>query len=115
MLLDLARAETLRVTNIRSDTVLSDMPKELHELLSPENLINKYQGDEANELVHRSFKDFGFEQLPFNRFTPNAALYYTMLVPFCLFETFKVDVLAPVIPIQSYASPQISVKFLLVQ
>ena len=103
-LLGFARAETLLVTNIRSDTVLPDMPKEVHELLNPKNLINKYHGRGANELVHRSFKDFGFEQLPFKRFTPNAAIYYTMLVSFFLFETFKEDVLAPEIPIQSYAS-----------
>lgn len=104
MLFSFARAETLLVTNIRSDTVFPDMPKELRDLLNPKNLINKYHRRGANELVHRSFKDFGFEQLPFKRFTPNAALYYTMLVSFFLFETFKEDVLAPVIPIQSYAS-----------
>ncbi|MBC8179513.1 IS1380 family transposase [candidate division KSB1 bacterium] len=103
MLLSFARAETLLVTNIRSDTVLPEMPKELHKLLNPKNLISKYHSRGANELVHRSLKDFGFEQLPFKRFTPNAALYYTMLVSFFLFETFKEDVLAPVIPIESYA------------
>jgi len=104
MLLSFARAETLLVTNIRSDTVLPEMPKEIHELLNPKCIISRYHSRGANELVHRSLKDFGFEQLPFKRFTPNAALYYTMLVSFFLFETFKEDVLAPVIPIQSYAS-----------
>ena len=103
MLLDFARAETLLVTNIRSDTVRQEMPKEVHELLNPKCIISRYHSRGANELVHRSFKDFGFEQLPFKRFTPNAALYYTMLVSFFLFETFKEDVLAPVIPIESYA------------
>lgn len=104
MLLSFVRAETLLVTNIRSDTVVPGMPKELQALLNPKKIINKYHSRGANELVHRSLKDFGFEQMPFKRFTPNAALYYTMLVSFFLFETFKEDVLAPVIPIESYAS-----------
>ena len=104
MLLGFARAETVLVTNIRSDTVLPGMPKELHQLLNPKNLIDKYHDRGASELVNRSLKDFGFEQMPFKRFTPNVALYYTMLMSFFLFEAFKEDVLAPVIPIQSYAS-----------
>jgi hypothetical protein len=104
MLLDFARAETLLVTNIRPDTVFPEMPEDLQELLNPNNVIIRYHARGANELIHRSFKDFGFEQMPFKRFVPNAALYYTMLVSFFLFETFKEDVLAPVISIESYAT-----------
>lgn len=104
MLLEHVRADTLLVTNIRSDTVVQAMPKELQDLLNPKGIIRKYHSRGANELVHRSLKDFGFEQMPFKRFTPNAAVYYTMLVAFFLFETFKEDVLDPVIPIQSYAT-----------
>ena len=54
--------------------------------------------------MHRAFKDFGFEQLPFKRFAPNAAFYYTMLVSFFLFETFKQDVCAPVLEPVCYAT-----------
>jgi hypothetical protein len=49
-------------------------------------------------------KDFGHEQLPFKRFAPNAAWYYTMLVGHFLLESFKEDVGAPVVGIGSYAS-----------
>jgi len=38
----------------------------------------------SDELVHRAFKDFGFEQLPFHRFVANAAFYYVMMLSFVL-------------------------------
>jgi hypothetical protein len=49
-------------------------------------------------------KDFGFEQMPFKRFAPNAAFYYTMLVSFFLYETFKQDVCTPAIKPVCYAT-----------
>jgi len=69
-----------------------------------EGLIACYHGRGADELVHRGLKDFGFEELPFLRFAPNAALYYTMLVAFFLFECFKKDVSGDVIPVEAYAT-----------
>jgi hypothetical protein len=69
-----------------------------------EGLIAGYHGRGADELVHRGLKDFGFEELPFLRFAPNAALYYTMLVAFFLFECFKQDVSGEVIPVEAYAT-----------
>jgi hypothetical protein len=47
-------------------------------------------------------KDFGFEELPFKRFTPNAALYYLMLLAFFLYEAYKEDVLSDVVGVQAY-------------
>ncbi len=104
MLFDFERAETLLTTNIRQDTITEDMPEKIRCLLDPREVVLHYHSRGANELIHRSFKDFGFEQLPFERFAPNAALYYMMLVAFFLFETFKADILSPVIPIKSYAT-----------
>ncbi len=104
MLLSFERAETLLTTNIRQDTVKEDMPEKIRSLIDPREVVLAYHRRGANELIHRSFKDFGFEQLPFERFAPNAALYYMMLIAFFLFETFKADVLSPVIPIKSYAT-----------
>jgi hypothetical protein len=54
--------------------------------------------------VHRGLKDFGFEDLPFLRFAPNAAFYYTMLVAFFLFEFFKEDVCRNVTPVEAFAT-----------
>jgi hypothetical protein len=51
-----------------------------------------------------SSKDFGFEQLPFKRFGQNSAFYYCMLISFFLFETFKEDITAKIIPITSYTT-----------
>ncbi|MBM4275241.1 MAG: hypothetical protein FJ134_12380 [Deltaproteobacteria bacterium] len=72
--------------------------------LEAEGIIAGYHGRGADELVHRGLKDFGFEELPFLRFAPNAALYYTMLVAFFLFECFKEDVCKEVIPLGAYAA-----------
>jgi len=52
--------------------------------------------------VHRALKDFATEALPFQRFAANAAFYYTMLVAFFVYEAFKEDVTAPVVPVTAY-------------
>jgi hypothetical protein len=49
-------------------------------------------------------KDFGHEQLPFKRFNPNAAWYYSMLLGHFLMETFKEDVGVSVVPVGAYAT-----------
>jgi hypothetical protein len=72
--------------------------------LEAEGIIAGYHSRGADELVHRGLKDFGFEELPFLRFAPNAALYYTMVVAFFLFECFKEDVCGEVIPVEAYAT-----------
>lgn len=39
-----------------------------------------------------------------HRFQANAAFYYTVLVAFFLFETFKRDVAAPLVPATAYGT-----------
>ena len=73
-------------------------------MLRPEWIIETHHLRGAEELTHRAFKDFGFETLPFKRFTQNQAFYYTMLLSFFLFQTFKEDILSDVIPVTSYAT-----------
>jgi hypothetical protein len=72
--------------------------------LTANGLIACYHERGSDELANRAIKDFGHEQLPFKRFAPNAAWYYTMLVGHFLLESFKEDVGAPVVAIGSYAS-----------
>lgn len=103
MLLNFERNETLLVTNIRPDAVTGKTPGTVRDMVSPEGLIPAYHRRGNHELINRGLKDFGFEELPFKRFPPNAALYYMMLIAFFLFETFKEDALHTVIPLQSYA------------
>jgi len=106
MLLDFARPNNVILTNIGiNDKVLENCTEQRRQYwLTPEAIINSYHQCGADELAHRGFKDFGFEQLPFKKFGPNSAFYYCMLISFFLFETFKEDVTAEVIPIRSYAT-----------
>lgn len=63
-----------------------------------------YHGRGRDELVHRALKDFGFEQLPFQRFMPNTAFYYVLAITFFLFEAFKRDVAADLMPPTAFAT-----------
>ncbi len=103
MQLTFERADTLIVTNLRSDTVTEDMPEELRKLTDAAEIVSLYHMRGASEPVFRALKDFGTERMPFRRFPPNAAFYYMMLISFFLFEAFKKDVLHSVIPVQAYA------------
>jgi hypothetical protein len=53
-------------------------------------------------LVHRALKDFMAEQLPFKGFRQNTVFYYTALIAFALFEAFKADICASVVPVTAY-------------
>jgi hypothetical protein len=109
-LLEFARPDNVIVTNLGVvPAVLSSCAPEVRAYWeTPEAIIRSHHGRGAEELPHRGIKDFGFEALPFKRFSPNAALYYCMVIGFFLFETFKEDVLAPVLgealPASSYAT-----------
>lgn len=72
--------------------------------LGGEGILQGYHQRGSDELVHRALKDFGSETLPFRRFPANAAFYYVMLVAFFLYESFKVDVCHPVLPLGCYAT-----------
>lgn len=57
----------------------------------------------ADELIHRSIKELATkEQLPFKRFGMNRAYYFILVISHFIFETYKRDVTADVIPISSY-------------
>lgn len=71
--------------------------------LSCDAIMACYHERGSDELANRALKNFGHEQLPFKRFAPNAAWYYTMLVGHFLFESFKEDVVSPVISVNAYA------------
>lgn len=106
MNLKFLRPDNVILTNLGTNPrVLQHLPeKERKRILKPEWIIEAHHQRGAEELTHRAFKDFGFEALPFKRFTHNQAFYYTMLLSFFLFQTFKEDVLKDVIPVTSYAT-----------
>jgi hypothetical protein len=105
-LLEFARPDNIIVTNLASgEPVLEKMPRDLQKYwLADEWVIYNHHQRGADELPHRGVKEFGSEQLPFKRYAANQAYYYTMLVSFFLFETFKEDTLKDIIPITSYAT-----------
>jgi hypothetical protein len=105
-LLELARPLSIYYTNLGRGGEIDQRLTAIglqHACLA-EKIIAEAHSRGADELVHRGLKDFGFEELPFLRFAPNAAFYYTMLVAFFLFESFKEDVCRDVIPVESYAT-----------
>jgi len=106
MNLEFLRPDNVILTNLGTNPrVLQHLSaKERKRMLKPEWIIEAHHQRGAEELTHRAFKDFGFEELPFKRFTQNQAFYYTMLLSFFLFQTFKEDVLRDVIPVTGYAT-----------
>lgn len=103
-LLAFARPEMVIYTNVgMGQTVdMLIMQAGRADLLTPAGIIETYHDRGADELVFRALKDFASETLPFKRFNQNAAWYYTMLLAFFVFESFKVDVGQPVIPVTAY-------------
>jgi len=106
LLFEFKRPENIILTNLGIDpeVLASCTAKERAHWLDPKTIIASHHARGADELPHRGLKDFGFEQLPFKRFSANQAFYYCMLIGFFLLETFKEDVLREVIPITSYAT-----------
>lgn len=106
MLLAFARPDTLLYTNLGMGRPIdkSLIKANRADMLPSQAIIAAYHGRGSDELVFRSLKDFGFEQLPFKRFAANAAFYYTMLVAFFLCETFKQDVCSPAVEPVCYAT-----------
>ena len=105
-LLDFARPDNILVTHlgVNPEVVRGCGSPRGKELVQVESIIHSHHQRGADELPHRGLKDFGFEELPFKRFTPNTAFFYCMLISFFLFETFKEDVLEEVLPVASYAT-----------
>jgi hypothetical protein len=100
------RPDTVIITNIGQGQAIDAMLELVgaENYLEADSIVACYHERGSDELANRALKDFGHEQLPFKRFNPNAAWYYTMLLGHFLIETFKSDVAAPVIAIGAYAS-----------
>ena len=104
LLLEFVRPETVLYTNLGMGAVIDQQLKEAgyEYLLQTESIVALAHGRGADELVHRTLKDFACQTLPFKKFAHNAAFYYTMLTAFFLFECFKEDVCSEVVPVESY-------------
>ena len=68
-----------------------------------EAIVRKSHQRGADELIHRSIKELATkEQLPFKSLGMNRAYYFMLVITHFLFEAYKQDVTAQVIPIYSY-------------
>lgn len=105
-LLEFARPDTIIYTNIGIGDRVDDslVAAGYGHLLTPAGIIECYHDRGFDELVHRAFKDFFDERLPFKGFRQNTAFYYTALLAFALFESFKADVTDPVVAATAYAT-----------
>jgi len=43
--------------------------------LQQQAIVDSYHGRCSDKLANRALKDFGYEQLPFKRFNPNALMF----------------------------------------
>jgi len=106
MLFKFARPDTLIYTNLGTNGPIDKQLRAMgmEKMFKAKTIIEEYHGRGSDELVHRALKDFRSEQLPFKRFHQNAAFYYTMVIGFFLYETFKEDVCLPIVSVNSYAT-----------
>jgi hypothetical protein len=106
MLLEFSRPDTLIYTNLGTGAEIDDALKlaGAEHLLEGPGIIECYHDRGFDELVHRAFKDFADQRLPFKSFRKNSAYYYTELLAFALFEAFKADVATIAIPATVYAT-----------
>lgn len=103
------RPDTVLITNLGMGQRIDELLQQAGagDYLEANSIVASYHERGSDELANRGLKDFGSEKLPFKRFNPNAAWYYMMLLGHFLFETFKEDAVAPVVPVisaSSYAS-----------
>jgi hypothetical protein len=100
------RPDTIIITNIGQGQPIDGMLKKAgaEKYLKANALVACYHERGSDELANRALKNFGHEQLPFKRFNPDAAWYYSMLLGHFLLESFKQDVASPVVSINAYAN-----------
>lgn len=103
-ILEFARPDLVIYTNLgRGQSIDGLLRQAGHaDWLEAAQILGLYHERGRDELVHRAMKEFADQKLPFKRFGPNMAYYFTMLVAFFLFEAFKEDVCAEVVPVQAY-------------
>lgn len=88
-------------TNAIIDQKLIDAGQE--DLLRTDEIIRMAHNNGAEELNHRSIKEFmGTEHLPFKRFGMNGAYYYIMVIAHFLTEAYRQDVAVDTLPQRCY-------------
>ena len=95
----------LIITNIGTNKVADErLCKAGYEsYLEAKNIVKLSHNRGADELIHRSIKELATkEQLPFKNLNNNKVYYFLLVITHFLFEAYKRDITADVIPIVSY-------------
>jgi hypothetical protein len=103
--LDFMRKNSIIITNLGIDEILNQQLEDagIDHYTDIEHVIRISHNRGRDELVHRSLKELiTKEQLPFKRFEMNEAFYYLQVITHIMFESFKRDISADVIPVTSY-------------
>jgi len=99
------RPDTFMYTNIGTNVILDQklIDAGLANLLKTEEIIRMAHNNGAEELNHRSIKEFmGTEHLPFKLFGMNGAYYFIMVIAHFLAEAYRQDVAVDSLPQRCY-------------
>jgi hypothetical protein len=97
--------DSVLITNLGMGGLIDELlwRAKAENLLVAHDILGNYHQRGNDELANRAIKNFGEEQLPFKDFNANAAWYFLMMLGNNVFESFKIDVSASVIPVTVYA------------
>jgi hypothetical protein len=104
-LMDFSKPDNVIYTNIGNCKKADDKLRAAggESYFETKTIIQTSHSRGADELVHRSIKELATkEQLPFKSFGMNRAYYFMLVITHFLFEAYKQDVTADVIPITTY-------------
>ena len=103
--MDFAKPDTIIYTNIGNSPVADKrlMAAGGDHYFEAATIVKTSHARGADELIHRSIKEMATkEQLPFKSFGMNRAYYFILVFTHFLFEAYKQDVTAKVIPVTVY-------------
>ena len=103
--LDFSKPDSIIYTNIGNSPIADQrlMAAGGEHYFETETIVRTSHARGADELIHRSIKEMATkEQLPFKSFGMNRAYYFMLVFTHFLFEAYKQDVTAQVIPITVY-------------
>lgn len=103
--LEFVKTDMLIYTNIGLDSKMTQQLIDAggEDFLEADSIIAAAHQRGCDELIHRSIKELAEkEQLPFEKFEMNKGYYYLLVFVHILFESYKRDVTADLLPIVSY-------------
>lgn len=103
--MNFGKPDSIIYTNIGNSPVADEklMKAGGSHYFNAETIVRKSHERGADELIHRSIKELATkEQLPFKSFGMNRAYYFMLVLTHFLFEVFKQDVTAEILPVTVY-------------